>query len=47
MRAEGSRSNSPDIGASMPAMPLSSVDLPEPLAPMIAVSDPRATVPLR
>ena len=38
---------SPAIGFSTPTMPFISVDLPEPLAPTIAVSDPVFTEPLR
>ena len=37
----------PPSGFSTPAMPLSSVDLPDPFGPTTAVSDPAATAPSR
>ena len=43
----GARSTVPAIGFSTPTMPFISVDLPDPLAPTTAVSDPFSTVPSR
>ena len=47
MRVSGAMEQAPDIGAMRPAMPLSSVDLPDPFGPTMAVSAPRASSPER
>ncbi len=47
MRVPGATMQLPAIGFSTPTMPLSSVDLPEPLAPTTAMSEPLRTSPLR
>jgi hypothetical protein len=47
MRAPLFATLSPAIGFNTPTMPFISVDLPEPFAPTIAVSDPASTLPSR